>query len=267
MIKINHLALLLEIYSLLVVGSIQAQSPYQFNFKNESKYVLGGLTTYAVGSLVSSPGNPLTLKNISELEVDDLLALDRNVIHNSNHQHALMSDHIFNGAFALPLLFLTQERTRKDFSKIGLLYLETVLLSGGVTNMTKSIFKRPRPYVYNEFADVERKISQNAQRSFISGHTSLTATNSFFMAKVFNDYFPDSKLKPYVWATAAIVPAVVGYLRVSSGNHFPTDVTAGYLIGAAIGFGVPHLHKIKVGKESHINVQGSPGNLSLNLKF
>lgn len=248
-------------------GAVRGQSPYEFNFKQESKYVLGGATAYGLATLLQGNQPALTPKNISELELDDMLGLDRGVIYNSNHQHELLSDYIFNGSFALPLLFLTQEKTRKSFGHIGILYLETAMISGGITNLTKSAFKRPRPYVYNELADNGRKYSQNASRSFISGHTSLTATNTFFMAKVFNDFYPDSKLKPYIWTVAAVVPAVVGYFRVSSGNHFPTDVAAGYVIGASVGFLVPHLHKVRIGKDSHLNVNGGPGGISLDIRF
>lgn len=37
--------------------------------------------------------------------------------------------------------------------------------------------------------------------------------------------------------------AFVGYERVCSGEHFPTDVLAGALVGASIGVLVPHLHR------------------------
>ena len=70
------------------------------------------------------------------------------------------------------------------------------------------------------------------------------ATFSFFTAKVFSDTNPNSKLRPWVWSSAALLPAVTGYLRVKGGKHFPTDVIVGYAVGAAIGILVPGITSI-----------------------
>ena len=80
------------------------------------------------------------------------------------------------------------------------------------------------------------------RRSFLSGHTSNTAAMTFFFAKVFTDTHPDVKNKAIVWSVAAAIPAAIGYLRFEAGRHFPTDVLAGYALGAAIGYLVPALH-------------------------
>ena len=77
------------------------------------------------------------------------------------------------------------------------------------------------------------------------GNTAATAAATFYMAKVFNDFNPTSKAKPYVWAFAASVPALVGYLRYKAGMHFLTDNLLGYAIGAGAGILVPQFHKIK----------------------
>lgn len=80
---------------------------------------------------------------------------------------------------------------------------------------------------------------------FFAGHTAATAAATFFMAKVFADFNPGSKAKPYVWAFAAAVPGVVGYLRYKAGMHFLSDNILGYLIGAGAGILVPQFHKVK----------------------
>ena len=148
----------------------------------------------------------------------------------------------------MPLSLLALEGTRKDFGKIAILYSETVLITTGLTYFTKGIMLRSRPLVYNEDFSLAEKQKVSSRHSFFSGHTSLTAASFFFTAKVFSDYYPDSKLKPYVWAGAIVIPAMVGYFRVAAGKHFPTDVITGYAIGAAIGFFVPHFHrKVKIG--------------------
>jgi membrane-associated phospholipid phosphatase len=74
--------------------------------------------------------------------------------------------------------------------------------------------------------------------------------NSFFVAKVFADYYPESPWKPLMWAAAAGIPAFTGIMRVKAGEHFPTDVIAGYTFGALLGFFIPHMHRVRVASEA-----------------
>ncbi len=39
------------------------------------------------------------------------------------------------------------------------------------------------------------------------------------------------------------LPALTGYLRIRAGKHYPSDVLAGYALGALIGYAVPALHR------------------------
>lgn len=71
----------------------------------------------------------------------------------------------------------------------------------------------------------------------------MTAANTFFFAEIFSEYYPESKWKPVVWGGAIAIPAVTGYLRVRGGRHYPTDVIAGYALGAAVGYFIPKLHE------------------------
>ena len=138
-----------------------------------------------------------------------------------------------------------------------ILGLETNIFVETGTDLLKSSIKRTRPYAYNPNFPKEEKYKKNAQKSFISGHASLTAANTFFFAKVFSDYYPNSKWKPLVWTIAVTIPAWTGVERVLAGKHFPSDVISGYIFGAACGYFIPHMHKI-VGTEQAINLQAMP---------
>ena len=51
---------------------------------------------------------------------------------------------------------------------------------------------------------------------------------------------------PRPWITLAVATALTGFVsyeRVRAGDHFPTDVIAGSMAGAAIGIMVPHMHR------------------------
>ena len=121
--------------------------------------------------------------------------------------------------------------------------LETLLINTALTDFTKVTFKRTRPFVYNEFVEINKKLTRRARNAYFSGHTSTVASMYFLTAKMYSDYYPDSKMKPFVWSAAVLIPATTGLLRVKAGKHYFTDVLTGFLVGAAVGYLVPEIHK------------------------
>lgn len=182
--------------------------------------------------------------NNPEAAREHIPRIDRWVAGNYSKTASEYSNYPFYGSFALPLLYLADERTRSDFGQIGLLYLETMSITGSLFSQVAGRTFRNRPLVYNADPDNDDRSDRKAENSFFGGHTVATASATFFAAKVFNDYFPNSRAKPFVWAGAALIPATVGYLRLRAGKHFLTDNLLGYGIGAGVGILVPHLHKI-----------------------
>jgi membrane-associated phospholipid phosphatase len=71
----------------------------------------------------------------------------------------------------------------------------------------------------------------------------MTAVNTFYTAKVYSAYISDETTKTLMWTAAALIPAITGFSRVNTHNHFPTDVIVGYIVGAAIGYFIPEIHK------------------------
>ena len=200
---------------------------------------LGTLTTaYFIGKNRPSPSQ----EEIQILNKDDIWRFDRSAANHWSPKCARASDVLLYSSIAMPGLLFINKNVRQE-KYVSLIYVETMLLSVGVTTLVKELSKRYRPFVYNESANSDMKTSKDARMSFFSGHTSLTASSSFFMAKVFSDLNPNSHLKPLVWTSAAALPAAVGVLRYCAGKHYPTDIIVGYLTGAAIGLLVPHLHK------------------------
>ena len=121
--------------------------------------------------------------------------------------------------------------------------LEGMLATYTLTELTKLLAKRRRPYVYGLSQFDGELFTQNSRKSFFSGHSSYTAVNYYLGAKMFNDFYPDSKWKPLVWSSAAILPAITAWKRVQGGKHFVTDVLVGYIAGALIGILIPELHR------------------------
>ncbi|MEO1262858.1 MAG: phosphatase PAP2 family protein [Bacteroidota bacterium] len=246
--------------------NLSGQSPYQIDWKKELYFVGAGAGTLGLGAYLEKQTPIFDLGQLETFNTNSINRFDKGATSNYSLSAHEASDWLWYGSFALPTLFLADKNTRANFGTIATLWGETILLNAGITALSKYSFRRPRPYVYNSNVLAETKMTTTAQGSFISGHTSMTAANTFFAAKVFSDYYPQSRWKPVVWSAAATIPALTGYLRVKAGKHYPTDVIAGYAVGAAIGYFVPHLHKRKK-NEKGWSVYGGTGGALLRYKF
>jgi len=243
---------------------IHAQSPYELSWKKDGGLVaLGGITS-GLGLYTRSNLQVFTNTDLAALNAQDVNAFDRFATNNYSRSADKASDVFWLGSHVLPFLFLTKKKTRKNFAVGALIYSEVLFITTGITLLIKSTAKRTRPFVYNSDAPLDKKLTKNARTSFLSGHTSITTANCFFTAKVFSDYYPESQWKPAVWATAAIIPAITGYLRVKAGKHYPTDTIAGYLLGATTGILIPHLHKKKMDK---VSFYGGPTGMLVQVRF
>lgn len=131
------------------------------------------------------------------------------------------------------------------------MYAESGSLSLMLTDITKIAVRRPRPIDYincGVTATAAQRAGPNCQStnlglSFWSGHaaavSSLGATATYLA-------FMRDPHSPRPWITLGVATALtafVSYERVRGGDHFPTDVIAGSMAGAAVGILVPHLHR------------------------
>ena len=228
-----------------LVSSVSGQTPYRLTAKGDG--IFSGITlgTLTLGNIQTKKIKPLTIEDINALELEDIPGIDRYSTRQYSHRAHKISNAFFYPSFALPLTLLAGEQSRENFGEAGIICLETLALNAALTNVTKMLFKRTRPLAYNDGYPFAEKLTRNARTSFISGHASFTAAMSFLTAKLYTDFYPENKNKGVVWASACIIPAVTGYLRVKAGKHFITDVLAGFVVGAAVGYLVPELHKIR----------------------
>lgn len=230
---------------LLISGQfLQAQSPYQLNWKIDAPIIVGSVGLIGLGQYLEHKTDGLTSVEIANLNRNNINGFDRSATYNSSSFARKVSDVFLYGSPVIPAaLLLPQKRIRKDYLTVGVLFAEAGSLTIGLTELTKSLAKRTRPLAYNDAFDEATKMEKGTRRAFFSGHTSSVAVISFFSAKVFADYNPKSKHRIWVWTLAATVPALTGYARYEAGKHFPTDVLVGYALGASIGYFVQHLHK------------------------
>jgi undecaprenyl-diphosphatase len=102
----------------------------------------------------------------------------------------------------------------------------TVIAADVVSELLKSFYGRPRPelvphgsYVYSS--------------SFPSGHSTLSAAMYLTLAMLISSLEPNRGTKQMVFVLAFALVLAIGFSRVYLGVHWPSDVLAGWCLGAA----------------------------------
>jgi membrane-associated phospholipid phosphatase len=117
-------------------------------------------------------------------------------------------------------------------------YAQSLAVSGAVVAIAKAAVRRPRPLAYA--GDPLAIRDPDSYRSFFSGHATLTF--AALTTAAWNIRLRHGE-QVWPWVLTSVVGASVGVERVLAGRHFPSDVLAGALTGAAIGTAVPLLHE------------------------
>lgn len=226
--------------------SSSAQNIYELNYGTESLIGTSVLALYGFNEPIKSQLRAFSIDELNSLSTFNIPNWDRFGIglwnpRASNRSDLLVYSSALLGASAALIPTLISRKWKSSIPAASIL-IEVNLLTILSTEIVKNISARSRPYVYSDLAPISLRTSIDGRKSFFSGHTSLSAANSFYAAKVFSDHYPNSRLKPLVWAVAAVIPAITAYNRVVSGEHFLSDVLVGYSFGAIIGYTIPLMH-------------------------
>ena len=221
----------------------ERESPYRMNWIVDGSVVGATLGLNAFGFMLIQSKNPLTEQELASLSKEDIPAIDRWAAGNYSEDADALSDYPFYSSFTIPFLMILTDDMRPHAGQISVLFLESMATTGALYTISAGSIDRVRPLSYNENIPDELRMESGATRSFFGGHTAATATATFFAAKIYNDFYPESAARPYIWTAAALVPAWVAYLRTTAGKHFLTDNLVGYGVGALSGILIPELHK------------------------
>ncbi|MCP4574367.1 MAG: phosphatase PAP2 family protein [bacterium] len=224
-------------------AAAQETYPYELDNGREAALVGAGGAVFLIGALVEahapadagSVGDPATVP-----------ALDRTASRRWSPAANRVSDRLVNAQMLAPLALTVTGPGRERGGRLAVMYAETMLLNTGTTYALKRIFGRPRPFVFNDDPRIPGALrnSTTAYRSFPSGHSANAFASMVFFATTFERLHPDSGARGWVWGGCLAAATTTGLLRYTAGRHYPTDILAGALVGAAAGWLVPHLHEV-----------------------
>jgi len=102
-----------------------------------------------------------------------------------------------------------------------------VAVAGGfmVSQLLKMQFARPRP-------DLVPHGSHVYTASFPSGHAMMSTATYLTLAAMLARVHAERRLKAFFLTLAVVLAIIVGISRVYLGVHWPTDVLAGWTLGA-----------------------------------
>ncbi|HYE54836.1 MAG TPA: phosphatase PAP2 family protein, partial [Chitinophagaceae bacterium] len=212
---------------------------------------------YGFSEIYNKPSS--TEAEINRLRMRDINGFDRWAADQYSEKAVKHSDALFYGAMPAPFLLFIDKKIRKDALKVIFLYWETMGVTGIYYTGLPMVWDRYRPLAYNPAVPMHERTSGNAKNSFLAGHVALVATSTFFIAKVYSDYNPDSKVKWLFYTGASAATLATGYLRHRGGKHFPSDIVAGTVMGTLTGILVPHFHKHRIIKNPNLSIRPFTG--------
>ena len=238
--------LLLFIAADFSLSQIKNSKPFNLDFNREALIIGAGAIAAVTALAILENIEPLTSEEIYLLNPADVNSFDRGAIGPFTEDYT--GDVLLYTSYLLPVSFLVYKETKNDFLDLALIYGEVILTQASINGIVKGTVKRTRPFVYDGETPMNEKTSTAARISFFSGHTSMTAAISFFSARVLNEYVEDNTARILIWTGAVLLPAATAISRVNTHWHFPTDVMAGYAVGAFVGYLIPELHNTKLGE-------------------
>ena len=223
----------------------QSDKIYRMNYKVDVPIiVVGGVATlYSFTIIYTKKSTPVA--TIQALNKNNIPSFDRWATQFHDPAMDKASYYPFYAAMPLPLILLLDKKISKDAGRIGVLYLEAFALTGTVYAGAVYSVDRYRPDVYNTSLPMSYRTDGNFRNSFFAGHVAVMSTSTFFIAKVFDDYHPESNWKWVIYGGAAAATIGMGYMRLEAGKHFPSDILLGAVVGTASGLLTPTLHKNK----------------------
>ena len=108
----------------------------------------------------------------------------------------------------------------------ALYVLISIVLGTALSHVLKLLYERPRPDLVDHLVQIHTP-------SFPSGHATMSTVVYLTLASLIARLVDDRSARIYVMTVAILLSFAVGVSRVYLGVHWPSDVAAGWALGAA----------------------------------
>lgn len=198
----------------------------------------------------------LTEQDLASLDKDNVWSFDRIAIGKYSSKHKKWSDYAVYFAIGSSL-WLTYDSY--DLKNNLLVFGEIMITQSAIAKWTKSMVQRKRPYVYDEEVPDEKKFQRNSKHSFFSMHASTA-----FSAATFGYFYYSKRFGGNIPVAALLYGSAVatGLLRITSGNHYPSDIIVGAIIGSSVSYLICDYHY-----GDNVNMKLSSKRISISFKF
>jgi membrane-associated phospholipid phosphatase len=238
------------------VMSLSAQTFQVDRLKN-----LTIISTAILLDLSNNHFDDILIKDLSESEIesldkDDVPFFDRLAFQPYSQNMKDWSDYTVYFAVASGL-FLAYDRDY--FLDNIMVYTEILMAQSAVCKWVKTFSRRARPYVYDDEITPEKKKQDNSRHSFYSSHSSTAFSVATFGYYIYQDRYGDNiPIAVLLFGSASATAA----LRVTSANHFPSDVFIGAIMGSSISYLI-----CKMNRSDRFDVELGINSIGISYKF
>lgn len=235
--------LLLALWATPVLGQLAPSPPRQSGpYTIERKKELG---LFIAGGVLLGASAMMNPKHTCPCDPEKINGLDRRFAGDPlRHGFDRTSDILYGLTWTTPFLldYLDVRRSGQGrFRDDAIVLAESFVLTQAMTQMTKKLVSRPRPFVYGLQQGDPELNKDDSYLSFYSGHTSAAFAVSMAYARTYARRHPGGK-RALVYGLAIGTATATAAFRIGARKHFPTDALVGAGSGIAIGLMVPGLH-------------------------
>ena len=133
----------------LTLSTLSGQPTYMLQDGREIGLSAAGVGMTVSSGLIGRGVQPLTPAEIEALNIEEVIGIDRWVTRQYSEKAQHVSDVFLFSSLAMPAALYLDQPARTEAGKVGLIGLEALVLTAGLTNLVKVAVRRPRPYMYN----------------------------------------------------------------------------------------------------------------------
>jgi membrane-associated phospholipid phosphatase len=154
------------------------------------------------------------------------------------------------------LVSLATDRLNFDGAwQLSMINWQAESLAATLTRLSHRTVGRARPSLQEcardpAYSDDCVPEAEERTASFVSGHTSMAMTGAALVCAHHQalPLYGNAIVDGTVCGLALAAASTNGILRIMAGQHWPTDVVAGIVIGLGTGYGLPHLLHYRNGR-------------------